>query len=239
MILGAAFCPHPPGLVPDLASGASDELDAVRAACAEAIAAVMAFGGQLVVLGSDARSASHSPLCRGSLAGFGVPIEVHLGSPGCSGQLDLPLSLTIGAWLVGESAGPRSGVRGFSVGPDFATSRAAVELLGLAEAEDISLLVMGDGSARRSTTAPGYLDDRAADFDANIAAALGSGDAQALHDLDPRLGEALLAAGVPAWRAAAGLLDGTRLDATLLLDAAPYGVGYFVALWAAHGAARA
>jgi hypothetical protein len=125
------------------------------------------------------------------------------------------------------------------VGPDFATSRAAVELLGLAEAEDISLLVMGDGSARRSTAAPGYLDDRAADFDANVAAALAGGDAQALHALDPQLGAALLAAGVPAWRAAADLLDGTRLDAALLLDVAPYGVGYFVALWAARWPTRA
>jgi hypothetical protein len=231
VILGAAFCPHPPALVPDLALGASDELNAVRTACADAIRQVAIHGGQLVLLGADVSSTSHSPLCRGSFAGFGVPMEVHLGAPTCGGQLDLPLSLTVGAWLVREYLGPRSGSRAFSIGPDFAASRAAIELLALAESEDIALLVMGDGSARRSTSAPGYLDDRAAGFDATVTAALAAGDAGALSDLDPLLGDALLSASVPVWRAAAGLMEGIGFDATLLLDVAPYGVGYFVAAW--------
>ena len=52
----------------------------------------------------------------------------------------------------------------------------------------------------------------------------------------PVLGAQLLAGGVPAWHAAAAVLAlptgaGTRYDATLLLHAAPYGVGYFVAIW--------
>ncbi len=165
------------------------------------------------------------------MAGFGLSEEVHLGSPCGDGQLDLPLSLSIGAWLIGAAAGSRNGARGFSIGPGFATSQAAVELRGLAEAEDISVLVMGDGSARRSTAAPGYFDHRAADFDAGVAAGLASGDVGALRDLDPQLGDAVLAAGVPAWRAAADLLCGVRFDATLVLDVAPFGVGYFVATW--------
>jgi hypothetical protein len=231
VILGAAFCPHPPVLVPDVAQGAAGELAEVRAACAEAIADVAGLGAQLVLLGCDSASASHSPLCRGSLSGFGVPVQVHLGAPTCGGQLDLPLSLTVGAWLVREVLGPRNGAVGFSIGPDFAGSRAAVELLGLADGHDIVLLVMGDGSARRSTSAPGYLDDRAAGFDAGVVAALATGGAAALQDLDPVLGAELLSAGVPAWRAAGRLLDGADYDARLLLDAAPYGVGYFVATW--------
>jgi hypothetical protein len=39
---------------------------------------------------------------------------------------------------------------------------------------------------------------------------------------------------VPAWHAAAALLAGGRYDAELLYDAAPYGVAYFVAAWAAR-----
>ena len=55
----------------------------------------------------------------------------------------------------------------------------------------------------------------------------------ALRELDPALGADLLAAGVPAWRAVGRALAGRRYEADLLYDAAPYGVGYFVAIWVA------
>src|SRR6185369_7620920 len=94
-------------------------------------------------------------------------------------------------------------------------------------------LVVGDGSARRTERAPGYVDRRAEPFDAAVAATLAAGDAAALRDLDPVLGAELLAAGVPAWRAVGRALAGRGYAADLLYDAAPYGVGYFVAVWAA------
>lgn len=227
------FCPQPPLLVPAVASGAAPELDDLRAACRAAITRAV-DGRQAVLLGAGGVSMSHSPLSRGTFASFGVPGELHLGAPSCGGALDLPPSLTVGAWLVQDALGPRSGAVAFSVGPDFAASRAAVELLELAETREIALVVLGDGSARRSVKAPGYLDGRAEQFDAAVAAALGTGDAAALESLDPALGAELLAAGVPAWHAAAGLLAGGRYDAELLYDAAPYGVAYFVAAWAAR-----
>jgi hypothetical protein len=233
VISGAAFCPQAPLLVPALAAGAAPELDAVRAACAAAIGRVVADSRQLVLIGAAETSVAHSPLSRGSLAGFGVPMELHLGAPTCGGARDLPASLTVGAWLVREALGPRSGARGFSVGPDFAGSRAGLELLTLVETEDVALLVMGDGSARRSTRAPGYLDERAAAFDDGVIAALHDGDAAALEALDPQLGAELLAAGVPAWQAAGRLLDGGDYAAELLYYDDPYGVGYFVAAWTA------
>jgi len=175
----------------------------------------------------------HSPVARGSLSGYGVSLDVHLGSPACGGAAELPLSLTVGAWLVDQALGPSTGAVGFSVGPDFAASRAAVELLAMAESAPLALVVMGDGSARRSTTAPGYLDPRAGPFDAEVAAALSHGDGEALADLDEGLGAELLAAGVPAWRAAGALLAGGSYDAELLYADAPYGVGYFAAAWTA------
>jgi hypothetical protein len=95
------------------------------------------------------------------------------------------------------------------------------------------LLVMGDGSARRSTSAPGYLDDRAGAFDRATVDALASGDPARLR-LDVALGADLLAAGPPAWNAAAGLLGTRRYAAEILYDDAPYGVGYFVAVWSAR-----
>jgi hypothetical protein len=235
VISGAAFCPQPPALVPELAGAAALELAPVRAACGTAIRRVVAPDRQLVLLGSADVSRAHSPLSRGSLAGFGLPVELHLGAPTCGGALELPPSLTVGAWLVQSVLGPRSGARGFSVGPDFAGSRAAVELLELAETQDVALLVMGDGSARRGVGAPGYLEERAAPFDAAVAEALGAGDAAALEALDPDLGAELLAAGVSAWRAAGRLLDGRHYDAELLYSDDPYGVGYLVAAWTARG----
>lgn len=189
---------------------------------------------QIVLLGSAAQSAAHSPLARGSLAGYGISVEAHLGSPGCGGELDLPLSLTIGAWLLAQTRGPRTGAIGYSVGPDFATSRPALDLLARAERERVGLLVLGDGSARRGERAPGYLDERAAAFDDLVATALRDGDGTTLSALDVGLGVDLMAAGVPAWRAAGALLDGAEFEAGLLYRADPYGVSYLVASWAAR-----
>jgi hypothetical protein len=234
VIRAAAFCPHPPVLVPGLAgdgdTSAAPELDALRAACRDAISVLGSTSAALVVLGTGPTSMQHSPVAYGSLAGYGLPGEIHLGSPACGGSNELPLSLTIGAWLLGEVLGPRNGAVGFSVAPGFSGSRAGVELLALVEEQDVALLVMGDGSARRDLKAPGYLDDRAADFDASVVAALGSGEPAALAALDAALGAELLAAGLPAWHAASDLLTGSY-SAAVSYDAAPYGVGYFVASW--------
>ena len=236
MIVGAVFCPHPPLLLPEIAAGAAVELDEVRCACSTALAALAARQpDQLVVLGGSKRSQLHSPVARGSLAAYGLAREFHLGSPGCGGDVNLPLSLTIGAWLVAEAFGARSGAVGFGIGPGFAASRPALELLALAESSRIGLVVMGDGSARRSERAPGYLDGRAAGFDAAVEAALRAGDAGALAELPEQLGTELLAAGVPAWRAAGALFASDPDIAEVQYAGAPYGVGYFVASWLAHG----
>jgi hypothetical protein len=235
VISAVAFCPQTPLLVPELATGAADELAQLRAACLVAVSQLPAPGRRLVLLGSGESSRSHSPLARGTLAGYGAPIEVQLGDTGCGGGLELPLSLTIGARLVSDALGARSGAIGFSVGPDGFAGPAAAELLALAEAEDLALLVMGDGSARRAPTAPGYVDPRAVPFDDAVIAAMRAGDAAALAALDPELGAALLAAGVPAWRAAGRLLDGASYDAEVSYADDPYGVGYAVARWTLRG----
>jgi hypothetical protein len=230
VISGVAFCPHPPLLVPEVAAGAAGELDGLRAACRSAIISVCA-GSQPVLLGAGSLSRAHPPQARGTLAGFGVAGHLVLGARTSEAPPELPLSLTVGAWLVREALGPDSGARGFAVGPDFASSPGAGELRALAGMSEIALIVLADGSARRSIRAPGYYDPRAAGFDAAVAGALREGDPAALGRLDATLGAALLAAGVPAWHAAADLLGGRRYRAHLAYDDAPYGVGYFVASW--------
>jgi hypothetical protein len=232
VIAAAAFCPCPPLLLPALAQGAAGELDPLRAAADAAIAALVAADvDRVLVLGSGPRSLLHSPLARGTFEPYGLDLEVHLGSPACGGAVELPLSISVGAWLLARSAGPRNGALGTSIGPDFARSRAAADLLGLVDGYRLGLLVMGDGSARRSSAAPGYLDERAAPFDDAVTAALGSGDADALADLDAGLAGELLCAGAPAWIAAGDLLAGQRWLGRVDYADDPYGVSYVVARW--------
>lgn len=226
MITAAAFCPHPPLLVPQIAHGAAAELDDLRAACSIAVKRAASTAAQLVVIGSGERSARYEPNTRGSLAPYGLPIEIPLGSDQ-PGPIGLPLSLTVGAWLLRDALGPDCGAVGYSVS-------ARENQPPVLDDTPVALLIMGDGSARRSTTAPGYLDERSAGFDADIASALASGRGDGLA-VDVWLAEQLLAAGAPAWNAAGRLLRGRTFDAELLYDDAPYGVGYFVAAWTADG----
>jgi hypothetical protein len=233
VISTVAFCPHPPALVPELIAGAAGELAPLRAACADAIGRLAGEGQRLLVLGSGAPARAHSPKARGTLAGYGRPIEVSLGAPGGDEGPELPLSLTVGAWLIGQVLGPDTGAVGFSVGADPARTQPVAELFDLVVAEDVALLVMADGSARRRRSAPGHLDPRAEAFDTDVLTALRCGEPDALAALDPGLGDVLLAAGVAAWRAAGRLLAGAAFDAEVLYADDPYGVGYFVALWSA------
>jgi hypothetical protein len=222
VVRAVAFCPHPPLLVPDVAQGAAPELDDLRAACFSAIKAAASVAGSWLVVGAGVHSASHRPNARGSLAGFGVDLELGLGSD-ASGPLELPLGLTIGAWLLRATLGADSGASGYSVGPE----GGALPLLE----GDQALLVMGDGSARRSMSAPGYLDERAASFDTAMADALRSGAATRLRT-SAEIGSELLASGPRVWNAVADALgDAAFSTADLFYDAAPYGVGYFVAAW--------
>ncbi|PWW23347.1 hypothetical protein JD79_02521 [Geodermatophilus normandii] len=219
-----AFCPCPPLLLPEVAGRAAADTAALRAACAAAVDALVAGRPDAVVLVGPGARGRYRPGDGGDFRGFGVDLAVPLDGAARPDGRRLPLSLTVGAWLLDRAgyAGPRVGAAPEEV------AAAVADLPGRT-----GLLVMGDGSARRSEKAPGHLDPAAGPFDAAVAAALARGDAAALAALDPAEGERLLAAGVPAWRAAGALLAGRDVDAALLLDAAPFGVGYLVASWTA------
>ncbi|GAA3474939.1 hypothetical protein [Nonomuraea roseola] len=95
MLVAAAVCPHPPLIVPELAGAAAPELDGLRAACAAAIGAVLAVDHDLlVVVGSDERTRAYGRQAAGTLGPWGVDVRVGEGEP------VLPLSLTIGRWLL-------------------------------------------------------------------------------------------------------------------------------------------
>ena len=93
----------------------------------------------------------------------------------------------------------------------------------------VGLLVMADGSACRSLRAPGYLDPRAAAFDAVIADAVRSGDLAPLRSMDSDLARELLVAGRPGWQVLAGAMPGRAASTEVLYEADPFGVFYLVA----------
>ncbi len=235
MLVAVACCPHPPLLVPQVAQGVAPRLDPLRTACDDAVAELLAAAPDIVVvLGSAPQPGAWPGDAGGSLRPYGVDLRA-----GGDGADELPLALTVGAWLLDRAGwtGRRAYVAaGAATGAEAGTS----ELLGAHSGRE-AVLCMADGSAKRSTRAPGYLDERAAGHDARVATALRGGDAAALAALDLDLAAQLWAGGGPAWRALGRLLLGPDRPrgsprANLLHDEAPFGVGYLVATWRWDGA---
>ena len=210
-VSAVAFCPHPPLLRPGIATGSEIEMQSLRSACNKAIDRLIGTTpNQLLVLGSD------GPLVEWS--GF---------APGLidTDPQPMPLSLQVGAWLLSGRTLASAPIY-VAIGRDGEPVTPWPDLPA-----STGLLVMGDGSARRSLKGPGYLDERAEPFDATVVKALADGSSQLLADVDLELAEALLAAGAPAWVAAAKLLRDDNWQADVLYSDAPFGVMYTVATW--------
>jgi len=221
-----AFCPAPPLLLPAVEVSGDNVTTALRAACAAAVGDLLALRPEVVVVVGDGPGPGErfGAGDAGDLRGFGVDVEIPFEHQVRPGGRRLPVPHTLGAWLLEQVgfAGVRVGVGPADLGQVVRDLPAPV-----------GVLAMGDGSARRSVKAPGYLDDAAAPFDAAVARALGSGDAGSLAGLDEVEGARLLATGVPVWRAVGAALAGRRITARLHYDAAPLGVGYLAASWLA------
>jgi hypothetical protein len=224
--VAVAFCPAPPLLLPAVEVRADAATTALRAACSAAVRELLAVRPEVVVVVGE----GVTPGGRfgagdvGMLRGFGVDVEIPFEGRVRPGGRRIPLSHTLGAWLLDQAG--------------FAGTRVGVAPADLAQLvrdlpAPVGVLAMGDGSARRSVKAPGYLDEAAAPFDAAVARALGAGDAGVLAGLDVDEGKRLLAAGVPVWRAVGAALAGRAITARLHHDAAPFGVGYLAASWVA------
>ncbi|MFI1304862.1 class III extradiol dioxygenase subunit B-like domain-containing protein [Streptomyces sioyaensis] len=235
MLVAAAFCPCPPLLVPEVAAGAAPELDALRAACVDAVGVLAAARpDRLVVLGpaDEAGQGPHPQGALGSFRGFGVDLDVPLGAAETVPGRGLPPSLAVGAWLLSRTDWADAPVEALGVARPLARERCAATGREIAAAAPrVALLVMGDGSACRTVKAPGYFDERAEAFDATVAHALGAADLAALTALDEERATGLQASGRACWQVAAGAAEGADLRGRLLREEAPYGVGYFVATW--------
>jgi hypothetical protein len=103
MLIAGAVCPHPPLLIPAaLGSAASDPPAELRKVADAAALAVSGLTGArpdlIVVVGGGAAEREYGADASGGLHAFGVGITVGPGEP------VLPLSLTVGRWLL-ERAG--------------------------------------------------------------------------------------------------------------------------------------
>jgi hypothetical protein len=113
--------------------------------------------------------------------------------------------------------------------------RAARALLAEVGAEEVTddptgVLVVGNGSAKRTPKAPGHFDDRAEVFDDDLRRALLEPRPAALRALDEQLAEEMWA-DVVAVRALGDLLT-PAVRAEVSYDDAPFGVQYWVIRWA-------
>ena len=236
-LVAAAVCPHPPLLVPEIAGAAAGELDDLRRACDAAVTRLVDSGAEVLVVGDGPQTLRYDPPFHGSLAAYGLPVEPAIGRLRTDSRPDLPLSLTIGTWLLGrvrpgdDHQPTVSGMCALAPG----THPATCAEFGAAQGgdRDFALLVMGDGSACRGEGAPGYADSRAEAYDAAVADALADADIDALLGLDPELSTQLRVAGRAPWQALAGAARAAGGDwrGELSWHAAPYGVAYFVANW--------
>ena len=203
-------------LVPEVAQGGAADLDELRGACDTAVQELLAQDPQhIAVIGDGPPGSFWDHSAGGTLKTFGV--DLHVGGK----TNELPLGLTIGAWLLDRNSW--TGSRAYASGVVDPKGRTA-------------LLVMADGTAKRSTEAPGYFDERAEGFDRSICDALAAGDADALASLDEELAAELWSGGARPLRllgrmTAAHISKGASIAAQLRYNEAPLGVGYWVANW--------
>jgi hypothetical protein len=222
VITGAALCPSPPLLYPGV-TGREAVVPELRAACADAVGRLLREDPEVVVVvGPAAATGGWDCASRLDPSAFAPSIA-------STGTSSLPLSLGLGAMLL-DQAGYRGHRRLQAVGQD--EPAGACVTLGAALSDSdarTGLLVMGDGSARRSRRAPGYLDQRAADFDAEVEEAVRTGKLDALQRLDQALARDLMVTGRPAWQVLSGAMRSLAPTVEVLYSDDPFGVAYLVA----------
>jgi len=240
MLIAAAVCPNPPLLVPEvtgISGPGGTELDLLRAACHEAVAALAAERPDLIaVVGGAGRTAEYPPGAVASLDEFGIPFTLPPAAAYPTGAPGLPLSLTIAKWLLAGLTGPAGPDLPLVVWWGIAGDATTAECLELgariaALAPRVAVLAMGDGPGRRARGAPGAVDAAADRYDERVAAALAAPSPRALAALDPAQDGDLFVAGRAAWQVLAGAAGQDDFDAALDYAAAPFEVTYFVASW--------
>jgi hypothetical protein len=238
-----AIVPQPPLLVPELVGAAAGEVEPLRTACRDVVGRLPRTHWHAIGVDGTGPVSVPPGVC-GTFRGYGVDVPVSLGTGRSAAPAALPLALLVAGWLsmhagvdivAGEVVHPAT-----SPFDCLARGKELADELYRDQGTDWAVLVLADGARTHAVPGAGRVDERAAGFDASVAAALSTADVEALAGLDPELATALGAQGRAAWQVLAGIAIGSAADwaGELLYSAAPYGVGYHVAFWVALWEAR-
>lgn len=202
-----AFLPTTPLLLPEIATGAAQELHALREAARAAVRWACEDASKVAVLTPLADPpAQHGTW---SLTGYGMTIG--------EGP-EVPLEIAVARWLLGDRI-PHVTAPGD----------------GLTEYD--AVLVMGEGSAARSDKAPLHFDARAAACDDFAVSALREGDTAGLRDLDLSLCRQIGATGPALWASTArdvAQVESSYVDALADPYGVLYVVARWTVRWAAR-----
>ncbi|BBZ66794.1 hypothetical protein MINS_22230 [Mycolicibacterium insubricum] len=226
MLTAIAIVPSPPVLVPELAGGGAAEFAGLRAAVAEAAAALPPRWLAVGVAG-DA-PAVFGTRASGTFAGYGADVPVALSGHPDPAVRALPLCALITGWIRGQSA-PQAvaEVRCWPADtPDAAAVAAGAALRAELDAtgEPIGVLVVADGLTTLTPSAPGGHDPASVPLQQALDDALATGDTARLAVPPP-------AAGRTAYAVLSGLAGPGPHEVHQLYRDAPLGVGYFVGVW--------
>ncbi|HEU5039123.1 MAG TPA: hypothetical protein VFT70_19100 [Nocardioides sp.] len=217
----AVLVPGVLALLPEYA-GAQDPVCELRAACRAAVAWA-AEDGPVAVLGSaQGRRVAESLLGEGGLDTPSlVPRDGYSTTEAGSGSL-VPRDGYSTTEAGSGSFVPRDGYSTTEAG-----SGSFVPRDGYSTTEaGAGLLVVGNGSAKRRDTSPGYVDERAIGFDEDLGARLRSGE---LAGIDAALARELWA-DTEAIAELGGVLP-PGVAGTVDYEDDPYGVQYWVVRW--------
>lgn len=242
MLRSAVVVPAAPVLVPQVSQGAAPELNDCRTAALAALDEALGHGAEVadaadpvqrvVVVGPGTSTRRHPPGAHGSFRPLGVDLDIAAADDGPRSE-PLPLSLSIGAWMLGQVgwAGHTVALEVAETESPAVCARLGSELAG--EPGRTVMLVMADGTARRGPSAPGYTDARSAGYDAVWIDAVGAVDTVALAGLDDALAQDLMMAGRAPLQVLAGAASTNAgvWQADTRWTGDPYGVAYAVATW--------
>lgn len=221
-LIAAALCPHPMALVPELTTDPDDRWASLRAACLDAVAQLgipvaggpqepLAEAAQLVVIvGGDHVTGGFDPArAYASLLGAGVWWKSGWGQAVEDPQ-PLPLSLSLGHWLLTASRPGNTGIITCDVAfeaVNFEASPQECFTLGAdlaARAERVAFIVMGEGV---TCAPPARRTSDLMESDNAFREALECADIESLR----RLGYATMTGRAP-WQVLAGAAGTAAFD---------------------------
>lgn len=226
VLAAIAITPSAPVLVPELAGAAAAETAEIRAAV---LAAVATLPRRWVAVGVGAAESTIGSRSAGTFAGYGVDVKVGL-SAAADQPGELPLSALFAGWVRGLSD-PAAEVEVLIVAADAGGPAAVARGRRLrteldAADEAVGVLIVADGATTLTPPAPGGFDPGSVAVQHSLDDALAGGDIAALSTLPASI------VGRAAFALLAGLAEPAPRSAKELYCGAPYGVGYFVGVWA-------